>query len=110
MAHKQVDAMMIVNDHRHDVLIRMMGEILGEEIPPRDRHEKWVWARTMVAYQMRKEGYTLMNIAAQMGMHHSAIIHLLNKMQNALDMPIMYQDVLPIWFDFQNKMKNDIYD
>lgn len=99
---------MIRNDHRYDVLIQVMQDILGEEIPREGRKAEWVWARTMAVYQMRQEGYTLCDIGKQMGRNHASVIHLLDKMQNALDYPVMYPDVMPIWFNFKVKLKNDI--
>ena len=65
-----------------------------------------VWARTMVAYQMVKEGYTSTEIGHQMMKDHSSVTHMKNKMQDALDLPQAYRDILETWNEFQKRIQS----
>ena len=63
-----------------------------------------VWARTMVAYQMILEGYTCSEVGRQLMKDHSTITHLKKKMMDALSVPMAYQDIIPIWNEFQKRV------
>jgi len=86
-----------------------MEEILGEPIPVKSREVRFVWARTMVAYQLTQEGYTTEEAGRMMGKTHSDIIHLRNKMQDALDYSYAYKDIIDIWKQFQKLIDHDIH-
>ena len=90
------------------VLTALMEETIGETIPSKSRETRFVWARAMVVYQLRQEGFTLMEIGRMMGMHHSSVFHLEGKMKDALMYSFAYRDVIDIWKQFQNRINNDI--
>lgn len=97
---------------RCSILLGELATALGWEqpIPYESRESHHVWARTMVAYQMSKEGYTTVEIGRQMMKDHSTIIHLRNKMQDVFALPQMYGDVLEMWNKFQKQIDHDIHE
>ena len=44
--------------NRCQILLEKMGQILGEPVQFKSRESKFVWARTMVAYQLTQEGFS----------------------------------------------------
>lgn len=97
------------NPSRGEILLGYMAEILGEPIPVKSRESRFVWARTMVAYQLTQEGFTTGEAGRMLGRDHSTIIHLRNKMQDALDYAYAYRDIVDIWKQFQNKLYHEIH-
>ena len=97
---------------RCSMLMGTMAAALGWEhpIPFEGREAHFVWARTMVAYQMSKEGYTTIEIGRQMMKNRTTIIHLLKKMQDVFALPQMYEDVLKMWYKFQKQIEYDIHE
>ncbi len=97
---------------RCSILLGTMAAALGWEhpIPYEGRESHYVWARTMVAYQMSKEGYTTIEIGRQMMKNRTTIIHLQKKMQDVFAFPQMYEDVLLMWYKFQKKIEYDIHE
>lgn len=91
---------------RCSILLGEMAKILGEKyISYVSRIPIHVWARTMVAFQMLMEGYSTSEIGHQMMKDHSSIIHYRQKMQDALDLPQAYRDILDIWNKFQKQIQ-----
>lgn len=90
-------------------LMAIQERILGERIPTTCRVARFVWARAMVAYQMRMEGYTLHQVGAAIGKNHSDIVHLHHKMKDALDYGYAYTDIVDKWKQFQNMIRYDIH-
>ena len=97
---------------RCSMLLGTMAAALGWEkpIPYEGRESHYVWARTMVAYQMSKEGYPTIEIGRQMMKNRTTIIHLLKKMQDVFAFPLMYEDVLKMWYKFQKQIEYDIHE
>ena len=97
---------------RCSILLRTMAAALGWEhpIPYEGRESHYVWARTMVAYQMSKEGYPTIEIGRQMMKNRTTIIHLLNKMQDVFALPQMYKNELEMWYKFQKQIEYDIHE
>lgn len=98
--------------HRHtdgnraEQLLDTIGDILGRDIPLRSRKAEFVWARAMAVYQLTREGVNLCRIGEMMGdINHSSVIHLRNKMQDALDFPFSYMDIIHIWKQFQERIQ-----
>ena len=92
---------------RCSILLGEMAKILGETyISLVSRIPSHVWARTMVSYQMIKEGYSTGEIGHQMMKDHATIIHMRKKMQDALDLPQAYRDILEIWNKFQTQIQS----
>ena len=97
---------------RCSMLLGTMAAALGWEkpIPYEGRESHYVWARTMVAYQMSKEGYTTIEIGRQMMKNRTTIIHLLNKMLDVFALPQMYENELEMWYKFQKQIEHDIHE
>lgn len=97
---------------RCSILLGTMAAALGWEhpIPYEGREPHFVWARTMVAYQMSKEGYHTVEIGRQMMKNRTTIIHLLNKMQDVFALPQMYENELEMWYKFQKQIEHDIHE
>lgn len=95
---------------RCSILLGDMAKVMGREsIGYFSREAGEVWARTMVAFQMRKEGYTTTEIGRQMEKDHSTITHLKNEMRDALSLPQAYGDIIEIWNRFQKQIQDDIH-
>lgn len=95
---------------RCSMLMGEMADILGEGyISYASRIPSHVWARTMVAYQMIKEGYSTLEIGRQMMKDHSTVTHMKVKMQDALSLPKAYGDIIEIWNKFQKRIQDDIH-
>ena len=97
---------------RCSILLGTIADALGWEkpIPYEGREAHFVWARTMVAYQMSKEGYHTVEIGRQMMKNRTTIIHLLNKMQDVFALPQMYENELEMWYKFQKQIEHDIHE
>ena len=91
---------------RADRLLDAYCEVTGRRVNLFSRDKDDVWGKAMVAYQLIQEGYSLESIALQLcKKDHSSIIHYRQKMQDALDLPQAYQDILPIWNKFQKQIQ-----
>lgn len=91
-------------------LLDIYSAITGRRVNLFSRDQRDVWARTMVAYRMIQEGYTLESISRQLyKKDHSVIINYRQKMENALSVPDAYRDIMPIWNEFQKRIDNDIH-
>lgn len=92
---------------RCSILLGEIAVIIGVKyVSLVSRIPEHVWARTMVAYQMVKEGYTTTEIGHQMMKDHSSVTHMKNKMQDALDLPQAYRDILETWNEFQKRIQS----
>lgn len=91
-------------------LLDIYADVTGRKPNLFSRDKDDVWAKTMVAYQLLEEGYSLESVARQLyRKDHSSVIHYRQKMQDALDVPQAYQDILPIWNEFQKRIQDDIH-
>ena len=91
---------------RGSYLLQKMADVLGKPvIQTRSRFPEDVWARTMVAYQMIREGYSTLEISKQLLKDHSTVTHMKKKMQDALDLPYAYKDIMNIWNNFQKQIE-----
>lgn len=92
---------------RCSILMGYMAKVMGVvSIGYFSRESNHVWARTMVAFQMIKEGYSTPEIGHQMIKDHSTILHMKRKMQDALDVPSAYRDIIDIWNKFQKRIQS----
>lgn len=69
------------------------------------RISSFVWARTMVAYELYLEGFTETEIGGMLQKDHSTINHLKQKMEDALKYPNIFYDINAIWKQFKDKIK-----
>lgn len=88
---------------RCSVLMGDFKDATGINITYHCRDAMQVWGRAMVAYQMYTEGYSTSEIGRQMMKDHSTIVNLRQKMENALQYPQAYKDIIPIWEKFKQR-------
>ena len=82
---------------RPTFLKRMMAEVLGvDDIPVKSRRAEFVWARSILAYQLVKEGMTASEAGRFLGKDHSTIIYMRRRVEDALMYPKQYTDVIYI--------------
>lgn len=93
--------------NRGQQLIEVMEGILGERLPVKCRDTKYVWARSMIAYQLMQEGFTSSKAGRVLEKDHATVLHMVIKMKEALQFPQMYWDIMPLWNEFQNKLNDE---
>lgn len=92
---------------RGEILLREIGEIVGEPVLVKSRKAILTWARAMVAYQLLKEGYSTTEAGRAIGRDHSTIIHLRDRMEDVFDYPVFYKDVIELWITFQKRIQDE---
>lgn len=90
---------------RFAILHKAANEVIDGEILHRIRQRELVLGRTMVAYQLRTEGYTLQAVGRYLAMHHSTVVAMQEKMKDALKYPHIYINEIRLWKEFQEKVK-----
>ena len=87
--------------------IAKMNAIIGGDVRSNNRKTVFVYARSILAYTLRKENYTYQEIGQYLGgKNHATIINNCNLMQDALTFPRQYADLIHIY----NKFKTAIDD
>lgn len=84
--------------------IAIMSEIVGQDILVRTRSTLLVWARNLVAYQLRQEGYTVETVGACIGLDHSTVTHCQGRVRDMLSHPRLYARETRIWQEFKEKL------
>ena len=88
---------------RFATLLKAATEVCGKGILSSSRDFNLVMGRRMIAYQMRREGYSFPSIGKMMIRHHASVIHIIRMMEDALhfqfDLEIGY------WNLFQKKIE-----
>lgn len=87
-----------------DRYVRAMSEIVGQDILMRTRSSLLVWARNMVAYQLRREGYTVTAVGSCLGLNHSSVTHCMSRVNEMLSHPIFYPRETRIWQKFKETL------
>ena len=95
--------------NRGETLLQAMADVLGEPVDIDSRRARFVWARTMVAYQLTQEGFTTSEVGEQIGRDHATVSYHNSKMQFVLDHPYAYEDIIDIWKQFQTRLQYDIH-
>lgn len=85
--------------------IRLMSDAVGEDIMVSSRKQHLVWARNMVLYMLRVDGYSLMSIENATGRNHSTVIYATRQVKEMLKKPNMYKDEIEIWNKFLSLQK-----
>ena len=89
-------------------LLDKMSQILGEPVLERSREVRYVWARAIVVYQMMMEGFGVSETGRLIGKNHSTITYLRHRMQDVMDYPAAYRDIIDMWNKFQKLINDDI--
>ena len=83
--------------------VTTMSDIVGRDIRLRSRKQLVVWARNMVAYQLRQEGYVTTDIGKTLGLDHSTITHCQGKVRDMLANPRLYVSEMRVWREFKER-------
>lgn len=87
---------------RFSVIYKAATKVCGQGILTGARDFRLVMGRRMIAYQMRREGYSYMSIGRHLVRHHASVIHMVKMMEDILhyqwDMEMGY------WRKFQNAL------
>jgi hypothetical protein len=94
-----------VGQGRFAVLYKAATDIVGKGILSSSRLREKVVGRMMIVYQMRTEGYSLMEIGRHLVRHHASVYQLQRKMEDVLKYPKMFSDETRMWNEFQEKIK-----
>lgn len=82
-------------------LLSTMEGVVGEDILDGSRKDVKVIARSFLAYQLSRDGYTEYQIGRLLGMDHSSINYLKRKAKEIIDAPAFNRDAFQIWQQFQ---------
>ena len=88
---------------RFSVLYKIATDICGNGILSNRRDFNLVIGRRLIAYKMRKEGYSLSTIGKHMYRHHASILHAVRMLQDAIDWK--FQPEFTLWETFNEKLK-----
>lgn len=92
-------------DTRGGHLLEVMADILGIPSILRTKKPAFVWARAVVAFQLRSEGYTLEEIGRQLGKDHSSVSYLLHKVEWASSLPSAYKKEMQLLREFNKRIE-----
>lgn len=90
---------------RFSTLLKIATEVVGEGILTKSREFKRNLGRQMIAYQMRKEGYTLMAIAKRLVRNHATIVHMIHVMDDVMKYPSCFRLEMSYWMEFTRKLE-----
>ena len=96
------------DQYQYQVYLRIVEKLIGEDIPSQSRVRRYVYARGMVMYQMREEGYTFTEIANQCGKTHASVIHMIKTWKYILSHPGQFPGEVTMWNKFQKRIENGI--
>ena len=95
----------VEDNGRFSFLLRCATEVVGDGILSKSREHPLVVGRMMVAYQMRKEGYSVVAIGRRLHKHHATIVHLLKMMEDIFSFPGCFKLEEVYWYRFQQKIE-----
>lgn len=94
-----------VAKERTEEYIRIMSEAVGTDIMVPSRNQSLVWARYMVLFLLRLDGFSLMSIEKATGKNHTTVIYADRKVKEMLKCPNMYPEETKIWQKFLSLQK-----
>jgi len=90
---------------RYNALRDTVADIAGlDGIENRCKSRTYASARFIVMYQLRREGYSLSEIARVMQRHHASVIHGLEIVENMFLVPNAYPYERGIWAELQKRL------
>lgn len=90
-----------------DKLMELSASAIGLPDIHQGRNKRHVVGRMLVAYELRREGFSLHHIGKMMNKDHSTIQYLTSAMSDAFNLPKMYVDELSAWDRFQKLIINE---
>lgn len=67
-----------------------------------------VMIRRFVAYRMRQEGFTIMDISRTMKVNHATVFHYVKQMQTSFDLPVYYARDLEMYHKFEDRINEQV--
>jgi chromosomal replication initiation ATPase DnaA len=87
---------------RFSELYKAATKVCGQGILTGARDFRLVMGRRMIAYQMRREGYSYMSIGRHLVRHHSSVIHMVKMMEDIIE--YRWKLEMGYWEKFQNEL------
>lgn len=94
-----------LKDKRANRYVKLMSDIVGANILLKSRKQILVWARNMVAYQLRLDGYSLPAIGRLLDLDHATVVHCEKQVKRMLLSPTMYENEAEVWAEFKKQLK-----
>jgi hypothetical protein len=88
---------------RFDTLLLIATEVMGNGILLKSRGRNFVIGRRMIAYQMRKEGYSSPLIGRLLGKNHTSVLYMESMMKDAIK--FQFRPELTYWEEFKRKLQ-----
>lgn len=82
-----------------DYIEKILGRSLNNS-----RSREDVAGRMIIAYQLRADGYSTMEIGRMVGRNHATILYLCKQMQSCIAYPNSYRSEHDMWEEFQNML------
>lgn len=92
-----------IDNKRFDVLYKAATDVCGPGILTKLRNRELVIGRNMIAYKMRKEGFSSPTIGKHLQMNHSTILYKEKCMEDVIKFE--FQPDLSMWNAFLNKVE-----
>ena len=86
---------------RYPVLLEQAEYITSCTLNPKSRSAENVFIKTIVAHQLHEEGYTYSEIGRTIGMSHATIMYYVDKVDNMLSYPKMYETEITQYEQFK---------
>ena len=93
---------------RYKEILPIAERIVGEK-NRRERTFELTVLRCMLASKLKEEGYTLTNIAKEMGYDHSTIVFYFKKKDDFFSLPLMYEREVTWFKAFDEALKDENY-
>lgn len=93
------------DDSRFQTLLTIAKELCGCGILTATIEPKSSLGRNMIAYQLRKEGYSSTHIGRLLKRNHSTVCAMIAKINDLIEYPNVFVDEETIWNKFQEKLK-----
>ena len=94
-----------IMDPKANRYVRIMSDIIGANILFKSRKQRIAWARHMVAYQLRREGYSLEKAGGAIGLNHATVLNCERQVSRMIENPQMYPNETEIWQKFLSLQK-----
>jgi len=91
-------------DSRFLVMKKTADKLIGKDILTETRERDVVFGRRMVAYAMRKEGFSLHAIGKRLNLDHSTICALVKGMQDVIEYSYLAKEEFYLWNQFKMYM------
>ena len=89
---------------RYAILLRIAENATGHQLTSSRTREN-TEIRTLIASEMRSEGFTLYEIGRWMGKDHSTVIHYTKMLEEAVKYPKMYADLIRKQESFKQQLQ-----